>query len=171
MQLDDVQGLPRLVVPAFVEHAVVGQVVLELGSDDLALVEHGGGVARADIVRVEIADIDRQGAAATVGKALGEFGQRPLRGSGEGLTQGEVLDGIAGQCHLGEHHEMRAPLGGLACPLDDQVGVPGQVTDPGVDLSGSDAQLRHVVILPHVFASEAEMWRTDHRRSSHAATG
>ncbi len=131
-------------VAELVEDAVVRQVVLGEVQDHLAAVQHRPRVLRSagrlavlrlrGLAAVEIADDDRQLTEALVGQAGGETLQRRAGGLHEGRPEGQVLDGIPGQRHLRERHEMRSLLGGVPGPADDRLGVLGEVADARVDL-------------------------------------
>ena len=99
------------------------------------------GAAR--LAAVEVADDHRQLAEALVGQPRGERAQRGAGRLDERGAQGEVLDGVPGQHHLGERHQVGALLGGVPGPVDDRVGVAGEVADGRVDLIQSEAKLRH----------------------------
>lgn len=117
-------------VAELVEDAVVGQVVLGEGQRDPAPVQHGGGVLRgargAAVLRgglgaaVEIADDHRQAAQPLLGQPRGQRPQRGAAGLHEGVAQCEVLDGVAGQRHLGERDEVRA-LVEAACQVQCRI--------------------------------------------------
>ncbi len=119
-------------------------MVLGEGEDHLAAVQHrrrvlrgAGGLAVAGLGgagTVEVADDHGYVAEALVGEARGERHQRRPGGFDERRAQREVLDRVAGEDHLGEGHEVRAPLGRLTGPVDDGVGVAVEVADGGVDL-------------------------------------
>jgi hypothetical protein len=73
-----------------------------------------------------------------------ELVDRLLRCGDEGRPVGQVLDRVPGQHHLGQHHEMRTALGGIAAGREDDLGVAVQVAHTGVDLGKGDAQLGHI---------------------------
>ena len=61
----------------------------------------------------------------------------------ERRPQGQILDRIAGQHHLGEHRDPGPGGDGPAGPLDHGFGVAVQITDGGIYLGERDANLRH----------------------------
>lgn len=145
----DRHRVARHEVPELVEDAVVRQVVLGEVQRDPAAVQHRGGVARGpgrlavalrrELRAVEIADEDRDLPEALRVEAGGERAQRGTRRLDEGRPQGQVLDGVAGQHHLGERHEVGALFGGVPGPVDDRLGVAGEVADGRVDLIQCEA--------------------------------
>ncbi len=140
-------------VPELVEDAVVGEVVLGERQHHLAAVQHRGGVLRGAgglavprlclLGTVEIADDHRDLPVPLVGEPPGERAQRGPRGLDEGRPQGQVLDGVTGQHHLGERDEMRTLLGGVPGPVHDRLGVAGEIADGRVDLIQSETKLGH----------------------------
>lgn len=135
----DRHGVAGHEVAELVEDAVVRQVVLGVGQDDLAAVQHRSRVAgragRLAELRlrglgpVEVADDHRKFPEALLGEPCGELAQGRAGRLHEGRAQGEVLDGIPGQRHLRERHQVRSLLGGVPGPAEDRLGVPGEVTD------------------------------------------
>ena len=126
------------------------QVVLRVRRDHLAAVEECEGVvrlSRRDCAAVEVADNDRKIAETVVG----DLPRGPLHSGArcldEGVAQREVLDRIAGEHHLGEDGEMRPTLGCVPRPAAYEVGVAVEITDCGIDLVESDAQLSHATSL------------------------
>ena len=96
-----------LEVPLFVEYAVVGQVVLEVGRGHLPVDQQRGGVARP---RRFVDESDDHGRRAEPG--LGQLdGQRQERRAARGAErrpQDEVLRRVAGEHQFGERHQRRA---------------------------------------------------------------
>jgi hypothetical protein len=141
---DDGQRLAGYEVAELVEDAVVGEVVLGEGQHHLAAVEHGGGVPRGargaaegggDVLgAVQVAHDHGHFAQPLDGETARERGQRGAAGLDEGAAQGEVLDRVAGEHHLGERDEVRALGDRVARPLHDGFGVALEVADGGVDL-------------------------------------
>ena len=83
-----------------------------------------------------------------VAKPIGsQFGGKPVgfvpRGFAEGGPQGEVFDGISGQCHFREYDDLRALLRGAADVSHDLTGVGVKISDAGVDLSECEANVCH----------------------------
>ena len=95
----------------------------------------------------EVPHDDGDVAQALLGQGGGQVDERVLAGPGEGLAQHEVLGGIAGEGHLGEDHEVRAVLGGLAVHVRTSSALPGEVADPGVDLGQGHPQLHRLLIV------------------------
>ncbi len=99
-------------------------------------------------VGVEVAHGDRERAVA-VG---GEFGGEPLQagaaGGDEGVAQGEVFDGVAGQGLLAGGEEVRPGRGGGGGGAADELGVGVQVAYGRVVLGECDAECRHGPIVP-----------------------
>jgi hypothetical protein len=112
-------------------------------------VQHGGrvprGARRLAVLRlgrlgpVEVADDHRQLPEPLVGEPRGEFPQGRAGRLHERRPQSQVLDGIPGQHHLRERHQMRSLLGGVPGPADDRLGVPGEIADGRVDLIQGEA--------------------------------
>ena len=94
----------------------------------------------------QVPDDDGDVAQPLLGQRRGQVDERVLAGPGEGLAEHEVLGRIAGQGHLREDDEVRAGLGGLRRPRAHQLGVPGEVADPGVDLGQGHPQLHRLLI-------------------------
>ena len=144
MQPQHAQRVTGHEVPAFVEHSVVGQVVLELAGHHPALVEHRDRVARPFGIPVQVSDDGGQRRAAVPGQLGGECLQDADRSGGEGLAQGEVLHRVAGQRHLAEHHQMGAGFGGLPAAGGDDRGITLDVAHGRVHLGQSQTKRRHV---------------------------
>ncbi|CAM5410741.1 hypothetical protein SROCM77S_02675 [Streptomyces rochei] len=131
-------------VAELVEDAVVRQVVLGEAQGHLAAVQHGHRVLRGAgglaVPRpggrraVQMSDDHRQPAEALVGEARGEGAQGGAGRLDEGRPQRQVLDGITGQDHLGERHQVRSLSGRVPGPAEDRLGVAVDVADGGVDL-------------------------------------
>jgi hypothetical protein len=127
--------------------------MLGRGDRDLAAMQHGSGILRgagrhADArllagPPVQIADDNGDAVEALCRQVARQPVQRRDGGVHEGLTQGQVLDWVTGQHHLGEDHDARALLGGAHGPLDHLVAVARQVSDCCVDLGEPDPELRH----------------------------
>ena len=64
-------------------------------------------------------------------------------GIAERGAQGEILDRIAGQRHLGEHHHLGVVGRRLTGVLQHLVGVALQVADTGVDLRECETNIGH----------------------------
>ena len=92
---------------------------------------------------IQIADNGDKIAEAAPVQAAGEPGDGDPGGLDKGLPQGQVLDRVAGERHLGEQDQMGtrnvSPLG----PLHNQVRIGGDVADRRVELSKSDSKVRH----------------------------
>ncbi len=165
VQPHDRQGGAGREVARLVEHAVVRQLVFVVGRDDLAAVEQRRRVAWAFVVAVQVTDHDQRIPAARILQAPGErlqFGE--VRG-GEGLTQREVLDGIAGKHHFRENDQVSTVLDCPASPVQDHRTVAGDITDACVDLCECDTQLGHALIFTHATArcrARCEPSRSDH---------
>jgi hypothetical protein len=124
-------------------------VVLGEAQGHLAAVQHGRRVlrraGRLAVLRpggrgaVEVADDHRQPAEALVGEARGEGAQGGAGRLHEGRPEGQVLDGVPGQHHLGERHQVRSLPGGVPGPAEDRLGVRVDVADGGVDLVQGEA--------------------------------
>ncbi|GAB2517658.1 hypothetical protein GCM10026982_50470 [Nocardiopsis aegyptia] len=77
------------------------------------------------------------------GEAAGEM-VGGLGGSGdETVPQGEILDGVSRDDHLGEHDEMGSSVTRLASVSDDAVAITFQIPDNRVDLGQSYTKLYH----------------------------
>jgi hypothetical protein len=92
---------------------------------------------------VDVADHHRQVAEALAVEPERHLLDRGDAGVHEGGAQHEVLDGVAGEEHLGEHGQVRAAVGGPAGPRHELVGVAGQVAYGRVRLGQGDTQLCH----------------------------
>ncbi len=66
----------------------------------------------------------------------------------EGGPQREVLDRVAGEDELGEDDEAGAALRGIGHARADELRVPGEVPDRGVDLGEGDADRHGPTLLP-----------------------
>jgi hypothetical protein len=152
----DVERLAGLEVAALVEDAVVGQVMLELRGDDLAAVQHGDRVARPDVIPIEITHDGGDVAGPGLRQLRGQPGQRLPGRLREGLPQGEVLDRVAGEHHLGEDDDVCARLPRTTGPVGDERRVPVQIPDGGIDLCHPDAKLSHARHPRTVFAFGAK---------------
>jgi hypothetical protein len=125
-------------------------VMLGVGGDHPALVQDGSCVQRMAalgmirVVRtIQIADNGDKIAEAPTVQAAGEPGDGDPGSLDEGLPQGQVLDRVAGERHLGEQDQVgtcnMSPLG----PLHNEVCIGGDVADRRVELSKSDSKVRH----------------------------
>ena len=76
-----------------------------------------------------------------------ELGGEPIGlvpcGGAECSAQGKILDGIAGERHLGERHHPCMVGGGDACVLEHFFGVAVKVSYAGVDLCECEANISH----------------------------
>ena len=145
--------LARHEVTELVEDAVVGQMVLAVASDELPAMQDARSVDRGatrsaePIGRtrqaVEVAD-DHDDLAEAIGRKIARepFGSG-ARGSLERRSQGEVLDGIAGEEHLGQGHDVGAQCGGPRDRLPRPRAIARQVSHGGVRLGQRHAQDRH----------------------------
>ena len=126
-------------------------MVLGVASLDLALVQHRGAVLGERSGRliqavwrvVQVAENDRQVAVTVRDEVRGQLCQCGPGGVDERRPQREVLDRVSGEHHLGERHQMGAPLGRLGSPLADRPRVATQIADGRVDLGQGQSHLRH----------------------------
>jgi hypothetical protein len=128
-------------------------MVLVVARDDAAAVDDGCGVGGSvlggaelvgDVLRaIEVPDDDDEIAETLVVEAPGELGHRLLRCCDEGRPVRHVLDRVAREHHLRQHHEVRIALGGLPARRQHELGIALQVAHAGVDLGESEAQLGH----------------------------
>ena len=129
----------------FVKHTVVGQEVLVVAGPNHAIMQYDESVAWLGCLAISA---DRANHHKQVAKPIGsQFGGKPVgfvpRGFAEGGPQGEVFDGISGQCHFREYDDLRALLRGAADVSHDLTGVGIKVSDAGVDLSECEANVCH----------------------------
>lgn len=128
-----------------VEHAVVGQEVLVVAGPHHAVVQHDHAVLRlvGGVVGADRADRDVQVAEPIGGQLGGQPVRLVPRGLAEGAAQGQILDRVAGERHLGEHHHLGAAFRGEMHVPHDLVGIGVEVADAGVDLGESETNLSH----------------------------
>ena len=129
----------------FVKHAIIGQEVLVIAVPNHAVMQYDESVAWLGCLAISA---DRANHHKQVAKPIGsQFGGEPVgfvpRGFAEGGPQGEVFDGISGQCHFREYDDLRALLRGAADVSHDLTGVGIKVSDAGVDLSECEANVCH----------------------------
>ena len=146
-------------VAALVEDSVVGQVMLDVAGHHVTVVQHGGSIHRraaraagdAEISIVEMIEVAHDAdefAQAVVIETAGEIMQAGDRGILEGRTQGEILDGVAGQGHLGEEGHVGAALLGKPSLAPHQCRIAGQIADDRVHLGEGEADPGHARRLP-----------------------
>ena len=147
------QRVTRHEVAELVEYPVVRQVVLGRGDDHPPVVQQrrrvqrGAGRqpgARGQVSPpVQVAGHDRD-PAEPFGRQPGRHRvQRRDRRLHERRPQRQVLHRVAGQHHLGEHHDPGPARRRPAGPLHDHRRVSVQVPDRGIDLSQRNPQHRH----------------------------
>lgn len=129
----------------FVKHAIIGQEVLVIAGPNHAVMQYNKSITR---LRRFTISADRANHHKQVAKPIGsQFGGKPVGfvpcGFAEGGPQGEVFDGISGQCHFREYDDLRALLRGAADVSHDLTGVGIKVSDAGVDLSECEANVCH----------------------------
>ena len=134
--------------------------MLDVAAHYLAAVQHcsridrgaAGTTGDAKVSGIEMIEIahDADQVAESVGDQVsGELMQACHGGVLEGRTQGEILDGVAGEGHLGEDHEVGATLLGEARLAAYQRRVAGQIAHHGVHLGERKANHGHVLsVLP-----------------------
>jgi len=131
-------------VPVLVEDAVVRQVVLGVTGHHAPVPQDRRGVGgTAQRGGAQVAEDHREVAVAVRVDRRCQGAEFRSNGALEGATQGEVLDGVPGEGHLGERHEVRAGLGGPGAGRADEGGVPGEVAHAGVHLGQGQSQRRH----------------------------
>ena len=109
-------------VAGFIEHPVVGQVVLVVGRHNPAIEQEGGRVAWAVGV-VEVADDDRDRAQAVLGQIRGQLLQRCPGRRAERAAEHQILGRVPRQRHLREDHQVRAGRGRLPGAGMDKSGI------------------------------------------------
>jgi hypothetical protein len=114
-----------------VEHAVVGQLVLEALGDDAATRQHERGV-------VELSPIEprrpHDHGRAAIGGVLGQCLHHAARLDLQSRLQHQILGRIAGHGELGEDDEIGAGPGRLGPPPAQELEVGREVADRGIDL-------------------------------------
>ena len=135
---------PGVKDPLFVEHRLVGQMMLELGGDDLA--------ALADQIGVEELGALDPGRAHGDGRPIGAIPrQRPhgLDGGGvKGRLHHQILRIVAGDEHLGEGHQIGARGFARRPGIARQRGIAGDIAHGRVELCQRDAEcVGHVLPL------------------------
>ncbi len=142
--LDDARLLAGCKDPSLVEDAVIGQVVLGVPGDDVAVLNDDGLVDGAPVgSRTERPKDDGHLAHAVLGEARRDLGDRALGGALKRLAQGEVLDGVTRDDHLGKCDDVRPLCVGGAAVLQDDARVAGEIPDARVDLSEREAERGH----------------------------
>ncbi len=146
-------------VAEFVEHAVVGQVVLGIAGHDLPAKQERGGVARQlvggvvgpgnrhtrDSVRpFEVADDDPEFAKTSCGESSRKALDQRGRCIDEGLTQDQVFRRVTGQHQLWKRDDVSPARGRVLRPGHNEFGVALEVADDGVDLRQGESELRHI---------------------------
>ena len=124
----------------FVEHTVVGELVLFAFGDDFAIVEDEGGVVQSGAVAPGGADDD---AGAAVSGVFGEVLGGCFAGGDEGGFEDEVLGRVAGDGEFGGDEEVRAHGGGLRTRGADEGEVFVDGADVAVELGDGDAEGGH----------------------------
>jgi hypothetical protein len=135
MQPEHGQGGAGDEVAAFVEHPVIGQVVLELPGHYLAAVHDYDRVAGTLGVAIQVSHDGGQLAATVGSKQRGQSIHSFHRRGGERLAHRQVLHRIPGQCHFAEHHDVCTGGAGLPARYSDHRGVARKITHAGVHLS------------------------------------
>src|SRR5690606_7960591 len=164
LDLDDRGGLAGREDAELVEHAVVRQVVLVVRGLHHAVAQHdravrrevrgrarrlalGGARAARGARRPDRAQHDRDPAQPPGAEARRDVRGGVPRRATERRAQGEVLDRVPGEGHLGERDELRARRRRLAGALEDERGVAVEVPHARVDLCQRDAQISHASTL------------------------
>jgi len=130
----------------FVEHRVVGQMVLRVPGHDTPVLHHarhilgdgGRRVAGAQFARrvrsVRVPDDHRKRAETLVGQTRRERDRRRTGGAQEAGTGRQVLDRVPGQRHLTDREQIGSGGGSGTRGNQDLLGVAGEVSDRGVCL-------------------------------------
>ena len=127
-------------VALLVEHLVVGQGLLGILPQPLAVVEGTGQVPEPPLAATWVAD-DHQHVA---NHLLGHAGARRAQAALHGGPQQQVLRRIAGQEEFGQHHDIGAMLDArFAHRLDGAFGIAGNIPHQGVQLSHHQRQVLH----------------------------
>ena len=118
-----------------VEHAVIGQMMLEDDFADLARFEQQRRIVAMAVLFPRRADQQsRPAIAGGEGQVLDGFGDLAQ----EGVFQHQILGRIARQAKLGQHHQIGAF--GLLARGEDQGSIAGDVADRGIDLGQRDGK-------------------------------
>ena len=119
---------PRREIALFVEDSVVRQEPLAVDRLHVAV---RADRARVEEIRVEVGEADQRDDPSGL---LRDLAQRPLRRADEARAQEQVLRRVAGHRELREEREVGALVARLAEAGEDQVAIPLEVADDGVDL-------------------------------------
>ena len=129
----------------FVKHTVVGQEVLVIAGPNHAIMQYNKSITR---LRRFTISADRANHHKQVAKPIGsQFGGKPVgfvpRGFAEGGPQGEVFDGISGQCHFREYDDLRIVVGRKVRITHDLVCVGVKISHTSIDLGEGEANVCH----------------------------
>ena len=134
VQLEYAGRLAGAIMPAFVEHPVVGQALLAVVGNTLTVANHHGGVID-DVV--DILGIANDGGNA--GQPLGKQRQRGFDGAGQSAPQQQIVRRIAQQCHFRKGHDVGAiaiARGGSG--LDHLACIALDIAHPDIELGQCD---------------------------------
>ncbi len=132
VDLDHAAAAAALEVAVLVEDAVVRQPAFAVDGPHLAVAEDGRGVV--DVLGA-LREADDRDDALRVGRQPVE---RRARVREDVLLQQQVLRRVAGQNELGEQHDLGPGLARLEQASANELLVPGDVADEGVDLRQRD---------------------------------
>jgi len=131
-------------IALLVEHLVIGQTLLVVAGDQLAIADHAGRVIEPVTLAPRITE-HRDDAAAGRHYHL----QSALDAGLQRRPQQQILGRIADQRQLGEHGDLgTVPIAGGAQRGDDLLRIPRDIADQGVELRQRDSEPVHETETP-----------------------
>ena len=143
-------------VTLLVEHFAVGQFLLQVSADHLAVDDQRGRVEGIDwrhaaldwrvcftmaVRGVAVRMTDHHVEAGERLQLFGEIGKRGGTGGIKGRAQQQVFGRVAGEREFGSDEQLGTIVVRSACCIDDFRDVAGEVADGDIDLSKSDSGL------------------------------
>ena len=120
-----------------VELAVVGQVVLDAHTEQLARAATGGAVVDARVVRARHAHREEHGHGAGL---IEQPGERVLARAQEGAVVEEVGAGVPGEAEFGKHEDAHPLVRRAAHAREDRLGIALHVAHANLGRRGGDAE-------------------------------
>jgi hypothetical protein len=133
LELEDAGAIAGVEVALLVEHAVVGQLLLEVDLLDAPAAQQGRGVVARAALAVGITH--DHGDVEAVRCELHQFSRALVA---EVVAQPQVLGRIARQRHLGADQQFRARLAGGIHGAADAIGITGEIAHGEVQLGDGD---------------------------------